>query len=355
MCAIPNSSPERVAVGPRHGIAAGGNWIVDRVKTVDQLPGRGMLANIRAVVLSSGGAPANVLADLARMRVPFPLAGYGLIGCDADGDFIESRFRALGIDISGLQRRESAPTSYTDVMTEVASGARTFFHHRGANADFGPEHVPLTGMTCRLFHLGYVLLLDRMDSPDPELGTQAARLLRDLRARGIRTSLDVVSEEGDRFRALVPPALKHTDYLIINEIEAGRVTGLTIRRPEGTFDAAALVAAVDALMAMGDMELTVIHMPEGAYLKHRASGTASAGSLRLPPGFIKGAVGAGDAFCAGVLYGIHEGWSPEAILRLGNCSAAAALSQAGATEGLLPVAELLALAEQFGTHQPLVA
>ncbi len=327
---------------------------MDRVKTVDCLPGRGMLANIRAVVSSSGGAPANVLADLALMRASFPLTGYGVIGCDPDGDLIERRFRELGVDISGLIRAEGVPTSYTDVMTEAGSGARTFFHHRGANAVFGPEHVPVNMLTCRLFHLGYVLLLDRMDGPDPELGTQAARLLRELRAQGIRTSLDVVSEEGDRFQALVPPALKHTDYLIINEIEAGRVTGRTIRRPDGSYDAAALVAAVDVLMAMGVMALTIIHMPEGAYLKRRDGVTASAGSLKLPPGFIKGAVGAGDAFCAGALYGLHEGWEPGALLRLGNCSAAAALSQEGATDGLLPIDALLALETQYGTQPPVI-
>ena len=33
-----------------------------------------------------------------------------------------------------LRQTEQAPTSYTDVMTEVKDGRRTFFHARGANA-----------------------------------------------------------------------------------------------------------------------------------------------------------------------------------------------------------------------------
>jgi len=51
----------------RRGIAAAGNWIIDHVKQVDQLPDRGMLANIVDESFSTGGAPANVLIDLARL------------------------------------------------------------------------------------------------------------------------------------------------------------------------------------------------------------------------------------------------------------------------------------------------
>ena len=64
----------------RVGITAAGNWIVDRVKRVDCLPGRGMLANIKDQIFSPGGAPANVLHDLARLKAPFPLAGLGVVG-----------------------------------------------------------------------------------------------------------------------------------------------------------------------------------------------------------------------------------------------------------------------------------
>lgn len=340
------------AARPRSGISSAGNWIVDRVKTVDRLPGRGMLANIRAEERSTGGAPANVLADLARLGSPFPLAGYGVIGRDDDGRLLRDRLGALGLDLTGLRETTAAPTSYTDVMNEAATGERLFFHHRGANALFGPEHVPAAALTCRIFHLGYLLLLDRMDAHDPETGTVAARVLRDVRAQGIRTSLDVVSEDSDRFRQLVPPALKHTDYLIVNEIEAGRIVGRGVRRPDGTLDAVALAAALDELMAMGVMEMTVVHMPEGACLRTRAGLRLSAGSLRLPPGFIQGAVGAGDAFCAGVLYGLHENVAPAAMLALANGCAAAALSRPGATEGVGPLADVRELVRVHGLNPP---
>ena len=57
-------------------------------------------------------------------------------------------------------------------------GNRIFFHHRGANALFQPEHIKISQLTCKIFHLGYLLLLDAMDQPDADYGTVAARLLK---------------------------------------------------------------------------------------------------------------------------------------------------------------------------------
>jgi sugar/nucleoside kinase (ribokinase family) len=232
-------------------------------------------------------------------------------------------------------------------MSDAASGERIFYHQRGANAHFAPEHVPLARLSCRIFHLGYLLLLDRLDAADPETGTVAARLLRDLRAAGIRTSVDVVSEEGGRFGEIVSPALRHTDYLIVNEVEAGHITGQAVRDAAGRLDGAALADAVAALFARGGMEVVAVHMPEGYWVQQRGGSPVQGGSLHLPPGYIAGAVGAGDAFCAGMLHGLHEGWPLPACAELGTCCAAACLSQPGSSEGLRSLAEVLALARRY--------
>lgn len=339
------------AAGSRVGIACAGNWVVDRVKIIDRLPGRGMLGTILSETSGTGGSAFNVLVDLALLGVPLPLAGYGLIGRDAAGDFILEHCRQLGIDTSELLRVDQA-TSYTDVMSEQGTGDRSFCHFRGANALFGPEHVPIERLTCRILHLGYLLLLDRLDEPHPEHGTVAASLLRALRARGIKTSVDVVSEESDRFSRIVPAALPHTDYLIINEIEAGRTTGLPVRDASGRLDAQALVGAVDALLAAGDMELAVVHAPEGAYARARSGIRYARGSLKLPKDFIAGSVGAGDAFCAGVLYALHESWDINEALHLGACAAAACLSHPSSTAGMMPLAKALELGRRFPETAP---
>ncbi len=331
----------------RMGITSGGNWIVDRIKILDALPGRGMLGNILSEEWSSGGAPANVLANLAKLKAPFPLAGVGTVGRDQNGQYLRDRFTQLGIDVSRILTTPNAATSYTDVMTDQKTGDRAFFHCRGANALFAPKHVSIPKLTCRIFHLGYLLLLDRMDQQDRTYGTVAARFLASLQKQQIKTSVDVVSEESDRFRTLVPAALPYVDYLILNEIETGRTVSRPVRKPNGTLDASALVAAVDDLYRHGNMELVVVHMPEGVYIRERNGKQYSRGSLVLPKGFIKSGVGAGDAFCAGMLYGLHEGWSHADSAQLGNCCAAASLSESGATNGMKPLAKVLALGRKF--------
>ena len=331
----------------RIGITAGGNWIVDRIKTVDHLPGRGMLASIHGESRSTGGAAANVLANLARLGSAFPLAGVGIVGDDADGRLIIETFSELGVDVTHIATTGEAPTSYTDVMNEEGTGDRSFFHHRGANALFAPEHIPADALACRIFHLGYLLLLDSMDRPDGQYGTQAARALNDLQQRGIRTSLDVVSEDSDRFATLVPPALQYVDYLILNEIEATRAVGRKARDPAGRLDAQAVVDAVEELYDRGRMALVAVHMPEGVYLRDRDGNRYSRGSLDLPDGYVRSTVGAGDAFCAGMLYGLHENWPCQGAADLATCAAAATLAADGATDGMLALADVLALGEKF--------
>ncbi len=339
-------------VGKREGIACAGNWIVDHVKMVDHLPGRGMLGNIQSETPGTGGAPFNVLVDLARMGAAFPLVGIGVVGHDSGREFIDRICGSCHIDISGLVTVEDAETSYTDVMTESGSGDRVFYHYRGANAIFGIEHVPISTMSCRIFHLGYLLLLDRMDEPDETYGTAAARLLSQVQKAGIKTSVDVVSEESDRFQQIVPASLRYTNYLMLNEIEIGRTTGRKVRTANGLLDGSAVKEAVDALYELADMDLVVVHMPEGAYLRTRDGQCLSRGSLVLPERYIQGTVGAGDAFCAGMLYGIHEAWDNGEAMMLGASAAAASLAHPSATDGMMPLAKVMELAAKFPERDP---
>ena len=71
----------------------------------------------------------------------------------------------------------------------------------------------------------------------------------------------MVSEDSDRFAKIVTPALEHTDFCIINEIEASRTTGIEITR-DGGVDVDAMEAAARELLNRGVRRLAVIHTPE---------------------------------------------------------------------------------------------
>lgn len=336
------------AANSHAGLLAGGNWIVDQVKLIDVYPQPEQLGNIRGQTQGTGGAPYNVLINLARTGAPFPLLGAGLVGKDALGTRILDDCRQHRIDLRHLLPTPKAPTSYTDVMTEQGHGRRTFFHARGANALWRGADLDFDRLRPRIFHLGYLLLLDALDEPDLRFGTRAARLLASAQAAGIKTSVDVVSEDSDRFARIVNPALKHVDYCILNEIEAGKTTGFKVRHPDGRLDFVALRHAAGALLQQGVRELVVIHFPEGAFARTRRGEDVWQSALKLPRDYIAGTAGAGDAFCAGVLLGLHENWDLPRCLLTGVCIAAASLSDPTCTAGVKSLNHSLALARKFG-------
>ncbi len=342
------------AKGPqRSGILAGGNWIIDQVKLIDVYPAREQLANIKGQYEGTGGAPFNVLVDLALLGASFPLHAAGLVGKDSLGERVFEHCAKHGIDTKHLKATDEAPTSYTDVMTEKAGGRRTFFHNRGANALWDGAGLDFSKSKARQFHLGYLLLLDALDVADKKFGTKGAALLAKAQAAGLKTSVDVVSEDGDRFNRIVTPALRHVDYCILNEIEAGKTTGFKIRREDGTLDTVALRHAAGAMLQCGVKEVVVIHFPEGGFARTRDGKDSWQMSLKLPMKFIAGTAGAGDAFCAGVLLGLHEGWDMQQCLHTAVCAAAASLSDPTCTNGMKPLAECKALAKKFGVRPPL--
>jgi sugar/nucleoside kinase (ribokinase family) len=102
------------------------------------------------------------------------------------------------------------------------------------------------------------------------------------------------------------------------------------------------------LLQEGVRELVVVHFPEGAFARTRKGEDFWQPSLKLPPKYIAGTAGAGDAFCAGVLYGLHEGWDLQQCLLTGVCIAAASLSDATCTTGVNSLKHSLALAKKFG-------
>ena len=175
---------------------------------------------------------------------------------------------------------------------------------------------------------------------DDEYGTKMARLLHNVQQKGIKTSIDVVSETGDRFAKLVTPVLKYTDYCIINELEAQQTTGILLRDENGTLHTENLPLALAKLKELGVSTWAVIHCPElGCGLDEHGK-YHKVPSLKLPAGYIKGTVGAGDAFCAGILYAAEMDIPMEEALQLGACTAAASLSEVGASEGVKTVEEV---------------
>lgn len=334
------------AATTRRGVLAGGNWVIDYVKLIDTWPPQDALATIVAQSWGNGGAPYNVLKDLAKLGASFPLEGVGLVGDDLNGRLIRDDCRAHRIDTAQLRITPDAPTSYTDVMTVKSTGRRTFFHQRGANALLAPEHFDFTRTRGKLFHLGYALILDTLDALGPDGAPRLTQVFGRARAAGFATSLDCVSDNSDRFRTIVTPVLPQIDVLFANDYEAEKLTGLPLR-PSGLLERRVVEQAGKFIVRLGVREWVLIHFPERVCACSSGGDVVWQPSVNVPPANIAGLAGAGDAFAAGVLYGLHEGWPIARSLKLGVCAAAASLYHPTCSESVRPVEECLALGEQL--------
>ena len=322
----------------RRGVACAGNWIVDIVHTIEGWPAKSELVRITDEVEGTGGGAANVLLALAAFRVGMPLWALGLVGGDRHAATVRQAVQAAGADGAHLAATDRAPTAHTHVMN-LPGDSRTFFYHPGTNdlleeGDIAVEAVAAAG--ARIFYLGYLNLLGRLDEvAGGESG--AARVLARARAAGMVTAVDLVSTDRAGFRATVEAALPFTDVLFLNEIEAARATGHAVAEPG---DDAALLAAARQLQQGGAGQV-VIHSPALGLWLTPGGEVVAIRPDPVPAEGVVSPVGAGDAFAAGCLYGLHEGWSPEACLRLGHRAAAASLAGATATGAIPPLTALL--------------
>ena len=323
------------------GIAVAGNMIVDMLYPIAGIPKPGELTTITADASKSiGGCLCNDIVDLAKLDPALPLVALGRTGEDEAGAFIMEQLKShANIDMQHV--KITGTTSFTLVMADEITKQRTFYHCRGGNAGFCEEDIPWDKLDVDMLHVGYILLLDALDAEDSKYGTKMAKLLHNAQAHGIKTSIDVVSEAGDRFRRLVCPALRYTDYCVINEVEASATTGIPLRTEDGTLLKENMTAALRKMKELGVSTWAVIHCPEVGYGLDENDNLVEVPSLKLPEGWIAGTVGAGDAFCSGVLYGAWKGMDLKSAIELGTASAVCSLSKPGATEGMRTAEEAM--------------
>ena len=314
----------------KNGIAIAGSILVDNINEISAYPQAGELTKIKGVQKSVGGCVPNVAIDLKRICPDLIVKAVGKIGADENGEYVKEVLSKNGVEIEDISVGTNK-TSFTEVMS-VTGGQRTFFTYAGASSDFGVNDVPMSALNVKMLHLGYFLLLDKIDNGDGEL------LLKKAKEQGVKTSIDLVSENSDRY-SLVLPCLKYVDNLIINEVEAGALTGIEPKSEN-------LVKIAQKLKACGVSERVIIHTPEmGVCVSEK--GVECVPSYALPDNFLVGTTGAGDAFCAGALFGIYQNKTDKEILEFASAVAVAALSSADATSGLREEKEIQELCKGF--------
>ncbi len=334
----------------KKGIAIAGTIAVDEIKRVDKYPNKSELTIIQSLGRAIGGAVSNCSVTLAKIDPTLPIEAIALVGNDEKGDFLQQELgHYKNIDMKQLKKIGETP--FTDVIMD--NDSRSFLYYRGNSHLFDENQIDFHMLDAEILHIAYILLLESLDKKDPEYGTKMAKLLKTAQEHGIKTSIDIVSENSDRYQQIVPPSLKYTNYCIINEIEAGKSVGIHLRGADGELITENIRIVLQRLRELGVKDWVVIHCPEGSFGMDGES-VYSIPSFLLDSDLIKGTVGAGDAYVSGVLYGALKGLDLPSSMKLGTAAAASSLFEEGSTTGVRCYEELQEMSKQFPTRKEIV-
>ena len=296
------------------------------VPPLERLPAAGELLATDDFLLQPGGCAANTAIALGKLGVRAAVCGR--VGDDLLGDFVERDLRSREIDTSGVRRTEGYGTSKT-VIIPVVGEDRRFIHTFGANAALTARDIESAALeAAEVVYVGGYLILPSLREDE------LAERLRAARARGTRIVLDVAVPVGqklpvDAARRLLPLA----DYFVPNVDEACALTGES--DPQRQAERFLEDGANTVVIKLGE---------RGAYVRSREE----AFEVLAPLVEVVEPSGAGDAFAAGLMVGILEGWELERSVRFASVIGGSACTALGCWAGVFTRAQ----AEAFLTAHP---
>jgi sugar/nucleoside kinase (ribokinase family) len=307
-----------MASGARASVVCAGVVVADVfVPPLPRLPEPGELVATEDFVVESGGCAANAGIALARLGVrPTVVAK---VGDDLFGDFVQHELSAAGVDVSRIGRAADLGTSKT-VIVPVSGEDRRYIHTFGANAALCTADIaPAIVTPPDVLYVGGFLALPALRQD--ELAAQ----LRRTRQSGTRVVLDVIAPSGRALSAGdVAGILPQVDYFVPNDDEAAALTGE--RDPRGQIERLLELGAGTVIVTMGERGVV--------------AGSAE-GVIELPATRVEVVEpsGAGDAFAAGLVYGLVERWAFPRCLEFASMIGASACTRLGCTAGLPTRAE----------------
>jgi len=302
---------------PRVAAVGLASW--DRFVVVDRQPVPGSYPIVHEEASLPGGTTTNSAAMLARLGAHVSLAAY--VGDDADGEALRAAMIAAGVDVAWLRTRAGTRTDGATIVVSRTPPERTILWRPGAQLVRG-DRLDVAALFAH-----DLVLLDVADAP-------LRRFLVDLPAHtapGARLlgTLTYLADAG------LPDALE-----------------IALRHDAMTGNDRQLLALVGA-ETLDDALALVRTRLVGNNLRTWVVSRGAAGcSIVTPterwdvPAFPVEAVdttGAGDAFAAGIAYGMARRWDWPRIGRLANAAAALSTRALGAQTALPSRAEVASL------------
>lgn len=314
-------------------VASVGVHILDVLgRHVTELPPGQHIALLDEIRVTVAGTAGGTAVDLAKLGAS--VTSIGALGQDEIADVVRGILARYGVDDSGLVSRAGAQTSAT-MLPIRPNGERPALHVMGTNALFDVSDVDLAGLAAYdVVHVGGTYLMPTFD------GEGAAAVLAAARAGGAVTTMDLLGVNRAGLDGTLAPALPHLDFFMPNIEEAQIITGLEHRRDIAAFFLDHGVGTV--ILKMG---------PEGSSVNRRDEPELQVPAYRVD---VVDTTGCGDAYDAGLIWGVANGWDLEDAARLGSACGSLVATGLGSDAGIVDLEQTLAFmktAEQLPVPQ----
>jgi sugar/nucleoside kinase (ribokinase family) len=269
--------------------------------------------------ITAAGTAAGPAVDLAKLGAR-PLS-MGVLGDDYEGGLVVDLMDGHGVDVSRLVRATGEPT-HVSLLFIGADGERNPVMIRpGARRALTLDDVDFDAVAdADVLHVGGA------DQLGDFLGEPLVELIRFARERSVVVTVDVLAACDEAMRDRLAPALSEAQFFFPNE---GQLAGMT-----GTEDPAAGAArlrelGVETVVGTLGGEGSLIVGPEG--------------EARVPAFEIDlvDTTGCGDAYVAGFIVAIANGWDAEAAGWLGAAASGLVATGLGSDSGIVDLPSTL--------------
>ena len=292
----------------RFDVVGFGALNVDKLFKVNRLAKAEEESFIEDYAEACGGSAANSAVGLARLgcKVGF----IGKVGCDKEGDSLVNDFRKEGVDVNDTIREKHGKSGSVLGFVDK-KGARALYIDSGVNDTITFDEINVEyASQAQFLHLTSFV---------GEKSFQTQKRLLAALPKSVRVSFDPGALYARKGFAYLEPIIKKTYVLMPNAIELELLTG----EPD-------YCKGADFMVGRGVKIVAVKLGGDGCYV------TDGRERHLIEPFKVKvvDTTGAGDAFCAGFLYGLINGKSLFECGRLGNFVASRCVMKLGARAGL---------------------